>query len=205
MIRFKNIFFAFALLPVLFLLNCSDDVGFSREQKQLRECTDNNASECRIAEPGVDFKKSFVIDEQEKKKADILFIVDTSGSMKYEQSHIRERFATFIESLKNVDWRVAISTAIIQPYAEFPGSGGTLIKFAQAPGSPQMLDANIPGAHYYFAQTIQRPKSCALVNNVDDCNDHERAIYQANLLILKNNKLKFFRPWRGCKYCHCIG
>jgi hypothetical protein len=184
---FAPIFFAFLFTA------CSDRVDFNRQQSMLRECTDNNAAECRAAEPGVPFKKIFVIDEQDRPKADILFVIDTSGSMRYEQEHIRQRFATFIDSLGDVDWRVGITTAIMRHYDEYPGTAGELIPFTQAPGMPSFLTPDMPNAREYFAQTIRRPKSCAL-KGYDDCDDHERAIYATNLLIARNNETHFFRP-----------
>lgn len=182
------------LIAILFCLtNCSDDVDFHREQKPLLECADTSDPNCRVVRPGATFKTSFVINESEKKKADILFIVDTSGSMAYEQSQIRARFSTFIDSLKNIDWRVGIATALIHNLAEYPGSGGNLVPFGDEIDAPLFIDFSTPRAHELFARTIRRPKSCALQKGLDDCDDHERAIYQANLIINRQDRHQFFR------------
>jgi hypothetical protein len=182
------------ILMLILLQGCNDDVKFHREQKTFVECVDASDPNCRAARPGTTFKKTFVIDTEEKKKADILFIVDTSGSMNYEQEHIRERFASFIQSLNSIDWRVGIATSIIHYLSDYQGSGGNLIPFADDVGVNSILiDSNTPNATGLFSRTIRRPKSCALNNGFDDCDDHERAIYQANLIIDRQSQHQFFR------------
>lgn len=43
-------------------------------------------------------------------KADILIVIDNSGSMRTEQANMASRFATFIDQLSSLDWRIAIVT-----------------------------------------------------------------------------------------------
>lgn len=43
-------------------------------------------------------------------KADILIVIDNSGSMNPEQQNMATRFATFIDQLQSLDWRIAIVT-----------------------------------------------------------------------------------------------
>ena len=47
---------------------------------------------------------------REKDKIDVLFVVDNSSSMKYEQQKIGEGFSNFIAQLNGLDWRIGIIT-----------------------------------------------------------------------------------------------
>ena len=40
----------------------------------------------------------------------ILIVDDNSGSMHYEQKSMAQRMSTFLQQLKGLDWRVAITT-----------------------------------------------------------------------------------------------
>lgn len=44
------------------------------------------------------------------KMTDILFVIDNSSSMRYEQTQISKRFPNFISQLDGVDWHVGITT-----------------------------------------------------------------------------------------------
>lgn len=44
------------------------------------------------------------------KKIDVLFVIDNSGSMAYEQKSMAKRTANFISVLKGLDWQIGITT-----------------------------------------------------------------------------------------------
>lgn len=56
----------------------------------------------------VQFKQSFSIFETQK--IDILFVVDNSGSMAYEQRNMASRLSDFISIVSGLDWQIAVTT-----------------------------------------------------------------------------------------------
>lgn len=54
-------------------------------------------------------KEGITVDK-ESKKTDILFVIDNSSSMRYEQTQISERFNNFINQIDDIDWHIAITT-----------------------------------------------------------------------------------------------
>lgn len=50
------------------------------------------------------------IEISEYRKWDILFIVDNSGSMAYEQKNMAERTKNFLSVLRGLDWQIAVTT-----------------------------------------------------------------------------------------------
>lgn len=52
---------------------------------------------------------------------DILFVIDTSGSMNYERSSLANRFAGFIDKIKDLDWQIAVTTTdVVNNYTNNP-------------------------------------------------------------------------------------
>jgi hypothetical protein len=47
---------------------------------------------------------------QEKKKLDILVVMDNSRSMAYEQSNMSQRFESFLDKIANLDWQIGITS-----------------------------------------------------------------------------------------------
>ncbi len=105
-------------------------------------------------------------------KADVLFVIDNSGSMQDEQTEIGNRINRFFDKLKILDWRVGIITT--DPYEIDPLTNrlnpladGALLRF---PNGSYHLKSNIAQstAQDYFERTIFRPEIG---------NGHERGIY----------------------------
>jgi hypothetical protein len=91
-------------------------------------------------------------------KADILIVIDNSGSMAFEQKNMATRFATFLDKLNGLDWRVAIVTTDVSSNAD--KRDGRFLPFADLPGQYFIhagMDLNI--AKNSFGKTIQRPAS----------------------------------------------
>ncbi len=103
-------------------------------------------------------------------KADILIVIDNSGSMRTEQANMATRFATFLDQLKDLNWRVAIVTTDVSSDAY--KKDGRFLLFDKT--AFNTIDKNgqtvIPPDFYYidssmnlvkakdsFGKTIQRP------------------------------------------------
>lgn len=96
-------------------------------------------------------------------KADILIVIDNSGSMNKEQQNMAQRFATFIDQLNNLDWRVAIVTTDVAKDAD--KKDGRFLKFdntvLQSTSDVYFIHSGMDkaAAKAAFAATIQRPAS----------------------------------------------
>src|SRR5688572_28937775 len=104
--------------------------------------------------------------------------------MATEQQQIATRFNGFIQSLNALDWRVGITTAIMQSdnYSNgtpIPGTNGNLIPFTGAAAGTLFLDkaADNTANATYFSNTVSRPVSCGGgMGGNNNCDFHERAI-----------------------------
>lgn len=103
-------------------------------------------------------------------KVDILVVIDNSGSMKYEQTNMAQRFEKFIDQLSALDWRVAITTtdartsATVTDAAKAEKIDGRLLKFDKTAFPVGTADfyyidsaMNLNTAKAAFGRTIQRP------------------------------------------------
>lgn len=147
-------------------------------------------------------------------KVDIIIVDDNSGSMSFEQSRMAQRFANFIGSLKQVDFRIAITTTDISdsknPARSINGNGalqdGKLIKFGN--GKFFLSPSDGANAQTLFSEQVQRPETSkceafiksnpAVIAGSSQYNENcpsgdERGIYAANLVV-KNNPESFIRP-----------
>ncbi len=90
----------------------------------------------------------------ETQKADILFVVDNSGSMKEEQSNMSARFPSFIKNLEQINWRAGIITTDVSDPA-LPFSDGQLTVFENG---QNLLDSQLlaTDAENLFSKGIQR-------------------------------------------------
>jgi hypothetical protein len=96
-------------------------------------------------------------------KADIIVVIDNSGSMKVEQQNMATRFSTFLDQLNGLDWRVAIITTDVDSNAD--KKDGRFLKFDSASlnrtTDVYFIDStmNLAAAKNSFSKTIQRPAS----------------------------------------------
>jgi hypothetical protein len=144
--------------------------------------------------------------------ADILFVVDNSGSMSYEHDKMANRFPTFIQNLDglNVNYRIGMITTDVTNTSPSPtgpnvskaanGYGayqsGNLLQFG---GSRNYLSRTDSDRSSAFIQTVRRQETLDCQNSgfqTASCpSDDERGIYAANLLVEKEaSSNKFFRP-----------
>ncbi len=119
-------------------------------------------------------------------KADIMFFVDPSGSMKEEMLSIGEKFSSFIDSVAGLDWRVAISSTDMSPNGGAGHAGGLIEMKNTNPGIFYLTPA-VPNFREAFRATISLPKSQT------SGDDDERGIYNANLALDRRAEFGFFR------------
>ena len=76
-------------------------------------------------------QQSYTVPEIQTNKVDILFLVDTSGSMSSIQDQIGSRFSSFIQVMTSsnniIDWQIAITSTNMQAINGPEGSRGQLV------------------------------------------------------------------------------
>ena len=115
-------------------------------------------------------------------KIDVLFIVDNSKSMTEELASIANQFDPFLNSIKDYDYHIALTTTDwIQDRGQFLVFGNGQ-KFLSNPDRE-------PDTH---AQNVQHFQD--LVKMPPGTNDDERGIYALNMVLDNMNQSAFFRP-----------
>jgi hypothetical protein len=95
-------------------------------------------------------------------KVDILFVIDNSASMQDEQLKLGDRLSSFVDSLKDVDWQIGITTTDTSsgPW----GLKGSLLPLAGRAGE-SILTKNTPDYEHVFANTVVRPEGVGCGSN----------------------------------------
>jgi hypothetical protein len=92
----------------------------------------------------------------EYKKVDILFVIDNSGSMEYEQKSMASRVRNFLDVVKGLDWQIAVTTT--DPVHKTLGDGRLVPLYGKTNSyilNSAMTDAD---ARYTLGMTLQRPE-----------------------------------------------
>lgn len=93
----------------------------------------------------------------EYQKVDILFVIDNSGSMAYEQKSMASRINKFLDVVKGLDWQIAITTTDARNVTLGDGRLVPLYgKSGQYILTSVMPDAD---ARYTLGMTLQRPET----------------------------------------------
>lgn len=90
-------------------------------------------------------------------KVDILFVIDNSGSMKYEQQSMANRVRNFLDVVKGLDWQIAVTTT--DPVHKTLGDGRLVPLYGKSGSyilNSSMSDAD---ARYTLGMTLQRPET----------------------------------------------
>lgn len=130
--------------------------------------------------------------------ADILIVNDNSGSMSPEQQKMADQFPTFINSLGNINFRIAMTTTDVSGVnsnsgvSPMPSSirDGALIEFSSGVKflTPAM---GLAQADNLFKATVKRQETlnCEANNfSTSQCpSSDERGIYAANLAAMRND------------------
>lgn len=119
-------------------------------------------------------------------RTDILFVVDNSKSMLDEQEGIASRFTSFLSSINNLDWRMAMVTTDTRVgSAEYMDAKLVPFKYITTDVT-KILDKNTPNFEYLFQNTVRRPETIQCINLYNagkpyECNallnGDERGIY----------------------------
>ncbi|MDG0817675.1 hypothetical protein NWE73_14940 [Bdellovibrio sp. PAP01] len=112
--------------------------------------------EVPVSSGGIEkMKQSFTVNSTQK--IDILFVVDNSGSMEYEQQSMASRLNDFIQIVAGLDWRISVTTT--DPKSSVYGDGnlvalhGSTNTFIMDSSMDQITAQNVLG------QTIQRSET----------------------------------------------
>lgn len=93
-------------------------------------------------------------------KADILVVIDNSGSMSQEQANMGARFGSLLDQLSGLDWQVGITTTDLNtssPSGSFR-KDGRLLPIANMSGQYVLTSSmNATTARQNFSATVQRP------------------------------------------------
>ncbi len=94
-----------------------------------------------------------------KRTADILFVIDTSGSMAEEQALLQNGFPSFTSTINSysggtLDWHIAITTTDVDSVG--PGRQGALVPFSGVQSGTYYLDSalNVNVANSAFQATV---------------------------------------------------
>lgn len=120
-----------------------------------------------------------VIAAPPRPKVDILLVMDNSESMYDEHLYMPSRFSGFIDSLRNLDWQLAITTTeVTRTNSSSPATyrGGDFIPLQGGSGS--ILSRSTVNAQSIFESTIQMSTKAGVVPN------DERGIAAALLAML---------------------
>ena len=115
-------------------------------------------------------------------KIDILFVVDNSGSMRAELASIATQFDSFLNSIRDMDYRIAMITT------DWLNDRGQLLQFPNGKtflGNPNRISSVHNENVAHFQKTVKRP-----IGNTDD----ERGIYALNMALDNSSNADFFRP-----------
>jgi hypothetical protein len=137
------------LLPLV--TSACSDVSFGTADAKLAE---------QLGRSGEPYSEDFTQGLQSK-KLDILFVVDNSGSMAEEQEKMGTKIDSFLSTLYDVDWQVAITTTDVSD-GQF-GLKGDLLNFEGT--QSYLLTKNTPNYMAAFENTITREESFNCTGN----------------------------------------
>lgn len=116
----------------------------------------NDASQGGPPPPGGVIKNSYFF---VKRTADILFVIDTSGSMAEEQALLQNGFPSFTSTINTysggtLDWHIAITSTDVD--ISGPGTQGALVEFNGLPANTYFLtsDIDVAQANSAFQSTV---------------------------------------------------
>lgn len=111
--------------------------------------------EC-ITQDGIDYFDYHVRTKEQNFKTDILFVDDNSGSMRPEQEQMAFRFPTFLSSISNLDWRIAITTTDMNGAG--PTQDGQILKFTGSVAD-YFITPGMANVNNLFTDTIKRTET----------------------------------------------
>lgn len=120
----------------------------------------NHASEKSITFTVSSLYKQLVhrVQVNQYNKVDILFVIDNSGSMEYEQKSMASRVRNFLDVVQGLDWQIAITTT--DPRSGYTGGDGVLVPLYGKPGQYILNSGmNYDDAKNTLSKTLQRSET----------------------------------------------
>ena len=90
-------------------------------------------------------------------KVDILFVIDNSGSMAYEQKSMASRVRNFLDVVKGLDWQIAVTTT--DPVSKTLGDGRLVPLYGKTNSYIMSSSMNDVDAKNTLSMTLQRPET----------------------------------------------
>jgi hypothetical protein len=121
-------------------------------------------------------------------KVDILIINDNSGSMSVNQSKLAAAFSTFIASLGNKDYRIAMTTT------DIPATNGQLLNFG---GGIRYLTPTTPNRQTLFLNTVVRQETTTCESSgyaTSSCPSFDERGTYAAFMAMTRNEYSWIRP-----------
>jgi len=173
--------------------------GGSSPMQVITGTSDNKISDPPTARPGpafISFSKTYNMGV-----VDIIFVIDNSRSMHVEHTNIANQFDQFLDSIKYLDYRIAMITVDI---SDSPNNrdrtyqDGYFIEFGR--GKKYLSNEDRSSRQHkenirLFKTAVQRPESieCLQPGQADECPDDERAICALNKSLDVGSQADFFR------------
>lgn len=120
----------------------------------------NHASEKSITFTVSSLYKQLVhrVQVNQYNKVDILFVIDNSGSMEYEQKSMASRVRNFLDVVQGLDWQIAVTTT--DPRSGYTGGDGVLVPLYGKPGQYILNSGmNYDDAKNTLSKTLQRSET----------------------------------------------
>ncbi|MCB0351710.1 MAG: hypothetical protein KDD38_11040, partial [Bdellovibrionales bacterium] len=128
-----------------FQITATDNVGF----------VSHNSISWEVTSTTKLITHSIHVDEY--RKWDILFVIDNSGSMSYEQKNMAERTRNFLSVLRGLDWQIAVTTTDAR---DIKLGDGRFIELTDRKGEYILNSSmNEESAQRSLGLTLQRPET----------------------------------------------
>lgn len=107
-----------------------------------------------VTQSGIDYFDYNYVTPEPNLKTDVLIVDDNSDSMQPEQANMASRFSTFLNKIRQLDWRVGIVTTDMNGTG--PTQDGNLLPFNIPNDSPE----DSPETRYYLTKTTCNGSAC---------------------------------------------
>lgn len=102
-------------------------------------------------------KMSQLVNVTANSKVDILFVIDNSGSMAYEQKSMASRVRNFLDVVKGLDWQIAVTTT--DPVSNTLGDGRLVPLYGKTNSYIMNSSMTDLDAKNTLSMTLQRPET----------------------------------------------
>ena len=175
-------------LACLFLSNCGEEVRFKKIPDAPIPPTVNPTPPPIQAQK---VEEDFIQSDTEG-SADILFVVDNSGSMFNEQEKVGEKINSMISKIQKIDWQIGITTTDVSNGPH--GIKGDLLNF---PDGSKILSPSSTEIVNQFVATVERDETLDCYNGSDNpCPSRDEQPLLATMMALSkadSNNAGFFR------------